>query len=405
VSYEELAAFVSNANQLVPNDLFRPKVFMGAPAHDLQRPVWRMPARGRTLEVPAEHDRRFTIRDSHGVRVLDVNKEDQTPLRLLLPAGTLSLEEMVQSHTANGRPVLRQRLIREGDSKWNELAPPADVVAARGEAPVFASLFSAPFGKRALIAQRELLTQMTTPPNGITLHDVERLKLHLQAAGESARQIQVEHALGYAFEGAFFMGLATLWVNNAGISCTPSFGTSVTYVCGPADARPMLYSELAVGALWGGLGTLFTLIGTPDEKSLLKEFQKQDVQSEASRSKAVVDFERKLQELALAERTSRIHWGIGQLVTGVILGGGGAWLMASKALPEVDYWFVTAGGIFLVHSVWNLALRRGAAEIAWEAYQEEPEFRNAPRAPDEPRFSVAPVSFKSGAGVALAFSF
>lgn len=390
VSYEELAAFITSANSRVPNDLYRPKVFMGAPGNNLSLPVWALPTAGRVMNVPAGSERRLTVRDGHGVRVLDVHKEAEASLRLNLPTTiTLTVEEALPATVPGGRPTARERQIDEGNSLLAASEATFPAVARRGEAPIFASLFASPFGEKAFAEQKKSRAESMQAPSGVSLQDLERLKLHLEEAAESAGQVKFEHAFGYAFEGTFLITVSTVGLVKS-------------------DNHGLFYLGAAEALLWGGLGTFFTLISDPGERKLYSDFSEMDVSTEQLRSQTVTAFELRLRALAQAEARSRKGWGIAQVITAAVTGSVGFALFSNndESVRGIAPLFVTTAGIFLVHGIWNLALRRGAAEIGWKAYRKEPEFQNSARSTEQEfEVTIGPTFSKNGAGLAFAGQF
>jgi hypothetical protein len=155
ITYDELTAFIHVANEPVPNELYRPKVFSSAPGRNGSIPVLRSPPQhARLLRVPST-SRRFTIRDGLGVRVVDVNKETGSSLALVLPASSqLGLYEELADKTSE-RPVIRYRDIPSTfHGAMDQLVATQPQLASRGEAPVFAALFTKPFGPTALASYR-----------------------------------------------------------------------------------------------------------------------------------------------------------------------------------------------------------------------------------------------------------
>ncbi len=147
VSYREIAAFVSRANEAIANERFRPEVYARPPRRGSTLIDLRG-APGRRLHVdaavPADH---YVLEDTRGIRIADFHSSQGQSLSLLLPAVV-------------GPLYLR----RDGDGR--ELVVPADSgpslelaaltaqeprIAARGAAhDAFSLIFSLPFDETAV---------------------------------------------------------------------------------------------------------------------------------------------------------------------------------------------------------------------------------------------------------------
>lgn len=185
VSYDELGAFVAVANAAVVNELYRPRVFMRAPATDAAGVFARLSSDSRAVILPAEQQVRITLRDERGVRLLDAHKEAGTTLTLHLPASgavTLTSWDAREAHA----PRRHHLAAAPGRFAIDELPAPVAVVAGRGEAPVFGRLFAEPFGVRALAAAQP--SADVAAPFGVTRRDVDHLQRHLELVGQLDRQ-------------------------------------------------------------------------------------------------------------------------------------------------------------------------------------------------------------------------
>lgn len=151
VSYREIAAFVSRANEAIPNERFRPDVHIKAPADsdtllDLRRGL------GRRLDVDGAHAAHYWIEDERGVRLLDFHNGAGQAVHLVRPPPT-------------GHVYLRRE--DDEDAEFTIPASPpvielADLpqeplrVAARGAAhEAFSLLFSLPFGRSVVDAYED----------------------------------------------------------------------------------------------------------------------------------------------------------------------------------------------------------------------------------------------------------
>lgn len=161
VSYTELAAFVETATAEIKNPLYRPRLFARGPNGDGARSILERPRAARAaLLVDEPGPVRLAVRDEDGLRWLDTHKEAGTSARAWFPpdrGGVLEVERLEAgaggrleraatyrlppSGTVEGEPALLARL---------DPVPPG--VSERGTGEIFRSLFTRPFGPRALAA-------------------------------------------------------------------------------------------------------------------------------------------------------------------------------------------------------------------------------------------------------------
>lgn len=145
IDYEELAAFVGIANDSVPVERYRPRVWIRAPRAEARAAIFaptRLPGATR-LELAPERRGRVQIVDQRGLRYLDMHKAPGARIALSLLAP-------------------RRYEVRAGDDAWTVQADGAPLrladapvaertVAARSEAHrAYSRLFDAPFGADAL---------------------------------------------------------------------------------------------------------------------------------------------------------------------------------------------------------------------------------------------------------------
>ena len=111
VSYREIAAFIDRANASVPNEKFRPDVYVkqpatGAPIMDLR------PGLAHRLELSGAHPGHYMVEDARGVRVADFHNAAGQSLHLIRPANTgrmflRRVGDGVEYVMDTARPVLR----------------------------------------------------------------------------------------------------------------------------------------------------------------------------------------------------------------------------------------------------------------------------------------------------------
>jgi hypothetical protein len=85
VSYREIAAFIQRANAPVPNEKFRPDVYVKAPA-SAPALVDLRAALERRLELGGDHPGHYLLEDARGVRLADFHNAPGQPLHLIRPA-------------------------------------------------------------------------------------------------------------------------------------------------------------------------------------------------------------------------------------------------------------------------------------------------------------------------------
>ncbi|HEY0707146.1 MAG TPA: caspase family protein [Polyangia bacterium] len=166
VSYREIGAFVERANAPIPNEKFRPDVYVKEPSATKALLDLR-PGLHRRVELTGERPGRYLLEDARGVRMADFHNASGQSLRLIRQAG-------------DQRLFLR----RSGDQHEYIVEPGVDVqrfgalqmqpasVAPRGAAhESFSLLFSLPFSQkvvdrfvlRRLPKERTLVDQTAAP--------------------------------------------------------------------------------------------------------------------------------------------------------------------------------------------------------------------------------------------------
>lgn len=356
ISYAELAAFIRVASGPVKNELYRPRLFMAAPAGDANTPVATLPAAHRRLSLPTEGTARITVRSPLGVRIADLHKENGTAASLVLPDGKLVLEERTQ---VDGRAVVHRFAIPDaGSVSLAELVRTPDHIAPRGEAPVFEALFSEPYG------QASFAVAAASPPEpesafGVGEKDLDRLAFHLRFASEEAYANRLTLGLSLFSMGAM-LGTG---------------GLAVTSMLNPKD-QTLGY------ALSGGIGGMMILSGalslgiTSPEEDLYADFLKLDMSTTAARSQAVLQAERAFEKAAFDGKRSRRAGGALMYLDGILgtafaayefgsdlhAGNGITWrgpLLLAASLTFVTFGWVTRNVL------------ETSVERKWEVYRRE----------------------------------
>jgi hypothetical protein len=149
VSYREIAAFVSRANEAIPNERYRPDVHVRAPRQsdtllDLRRGL------GRRLEIDGAHAAHYYVEDARGVRLLDVHNGPHQSVSLLRPAPNGPVFVRRTGDDAEFVVPLSPEVVSIAD-----IEPSPARVASRGAAhEAYNLLFSLPFDRDAVDAYR-----------------------------------------------------------------------------------------------------------------------------------------------------------------------------------------------------------------------------------------------------------
>jgi hypothetical protein len=167
VSYNEMRAFIEVANGTIPNDRFRPHIFVRAPGNDGSRALLRVrPHHSAAITVPPARAGRYFLEDSKGVRLADLHSDGSAPVTLaMLADGRLYFHDLDRSveYLVDARPGQRQ--IAALPSKPSSYR----VKGAAHEA--FTQIFKRPFG---LLAYREAICQFAEEdPAPVSLECVE----------------------------------------------------------------------------------------------------------------------------------------------------------------------------------------------------------------------------------------
>jgi hypothetical protein len=149
VTYRELGAFVRRANETIPNERYRPELFIrpavgNATLVDLRRGM------SRAIRIDGTLHGRWVVEDEEGVRLIDLHSAAGHPARLLRPArpGTL----YVRRHD-DGREYSVSAA--DGPTELAALAATTSSTRTRGAADhAFRRAFERPFDRAAVAAFR-----------------------------------------------------------------------------------------------------------------------------------------------------------------------------------------------------------------------------------------------------------
>lgn len=308
VSYLELAAFVDTATTGVRNPNMRPHVFARGPGAANDAPIARVKATSsvRRFRLSDAEPLRIRVRDALGVPLLDAHTERAASLELALPqawAEGASLERSnVRSVSASALDARHYYSVPQGEGTITlaALQPSDPNNAARGPDETFQSLFSQPFGPRAVASYREARRVAPPPVYGVSREDVTRMKLVLDEIARTERARRQMETVGTLAFGAYLTGT----------------GISVAYV-DPELSDSRKRRDRIIGGSMIGLGSLFligglgsTFVTTPAELAAA-EFRRaialgmDPTQAFAAADKRLQEFVKKLR----TERTVGIVFG------------------------------------------------------------------------------------------------
>jgi hypothetical protein len=200
ITYAELEGFVDTAAADIPNPRYRPQVFARGPGGRGDAPLLRLgDGAGVRLLVEEPEPARLAIRDTMGLRWIDVHQERAAALVLRLPSrlGEGALVEHLSSSEGGWQVLRRQRVESSKAGAELKLATLASVdtkLEGRGASDLFRGLFARPFGPAALNAHQVAQSLKPTTVYGISREDAERMKLLLGELADSERDMRWFHA-------------------------------------------------------------------------------------------------------------------------------------------------------------------------------------------------------------------
>jgi hypothetical protein len=143
VSYREVSAFIERANEAIPNEEFRPRIYARPPKDTSVLLDLRGRLRSR-IEIPGAHADHYLLEDSRGVRIADSHNGPDTSTYLLRPphTGRLYLRRLgadVEYVVPSGQDPVTVAALTPSESRSRPRGAAADS---------FELLFTLPFGKR-----------------------------------------------------------------------------------------------------------------------------------------------------------------------------------------------------------------------------------------------------------------
>jgi hypothetical protein len=387
ISYLELAAFVDTANRALVNDIYRPRVYAHGPAGSPDADFFAScDTQVRELWIPAGADRRFTLRDRHGVRLLDVHREQGGALRLRLPTtGQVDVYERVAGD--EGRPIVLLRTISDGETRaavaLEEVVAQPPALAERGERPVFAALFAAPFGAQA-VSEYAARRADADPEQGfgVSKRDAERLRQHLETAAMLERDDRVRTSV-------------------IGVAVGVIVGYELLDVVAKRDDPFPLSSKgvlAGVCGLLGAVGIVSAVATRVPAADLHEDYETMDSSNERQRTVNVAATETRFAALANRQATWRAITASGLIVGGLALAN--VQLVLSPRADGARYFLRAALGTGIAGlGVYNLVALRQPTERLFNLYEEGSYESKTPRTAAwaaTPVLGLAPGGFVLG---------
>ncbi len=315
VSYLELAAFVATATADVRNPNMRPHVFSRGPGGHDDQPI--LAARGRTgartFRLSDAAPMRVRWLDKDAMPLLDANEEAGLPLVLTLPDEWTD-GAVVERAASGGGSALQVFAVPEAATELTlaSLQPIRARGAIRGPAEIFQTLFTRPFGPRAVASYVAEATAAPPPVYGVSQEDAERMDLLLGQI-ESAERGQRR------LSGLVFLGAGAVLGVAGGSELSfgdrlPGFTRSSANVWGAVTA--------GVGALYLGAG-LYDLLEPWGGEIAARDYRAA-LGTGMDYARAFAVAEERFHELSVREaRRLWITRGIGALV---MLGSASGWV-------------------------------------------------------------------------------
>ncbi len=200
VSYLELAAFVATATADVKNPNMRPHVFARGPGGRDELPILAAGARSgaRTLQLTSTDSLHVRVRDREAVPLLDANLEARAPAALRLPGDWAEGAVVERARAPSEAPETLAVPAAVEPVTLASLHPLAASGAARGPAEIFQSLFTHPFGPRAVASYAAEARDEAPQVYGLKVPDDQLGGRELRATAvvhvEADRQVVLERS-------------------------------------------------------------------------------------------------------------------------------------------------------------------------------------------------------------------
>jgi hypothetical protein len=327
VSYLELAAFVDTATAGVRNPNMRPRVFARGPGAADDAPIARLQSMSsvRQLALGDGSALRVRLRDQNGLPLLDAHTERALPLKLAIPEAwaTGAMVERAPGGSPIGDAQVQLYALPEAGTvtlaALSEVSPRS---SSRGPDETFRTLFTTPFGPRAVdsyVAQRRA---RPAPVYGVSQQDTARMKLVLRQLASAERGRRVNESIGGIGAGVLLTG-AGIGVLHLDDDLSSGERT---------EARILGGSLLGLGGLFV-LGSTGSLLSTTDGESAARDFELV-VRAGGDPAQAFAAADKSIQELSRKRRAERLGQGIFGSI--VILGSATGFIWSELAAEEGD---------------------------------------------------------------------
>ena len=354
ITYLEMAAFLSVSNKAVINDLYKPKVFSMGPGNDSSEKIVKLKQKTpRKLFIPKEKQRKFAFYDHRGFKLLDLNKEANTELSIYFPSDgkEIQIYETVKSES---RPIVKLYSLSKLESiNINEIDFTSPQIVQRGQAPVFKSLFTVPFG---LISYKEYVEDSKKEKSlihyGVSKKDTDKLNYHLKTVASLERDSRINS--GLLFTGlAATLGSVTPWITEDMKKMSRVFTSRFTY--GLAGVM--------------GVAGILALLYPADSESLYYEYSSMDFCTEKMRSNNLIGTELKLESIVNDWKNTRLLAGTVTAGIGILnLLSGIVNLTKKEADKNYSYMTIGTGAMAAGMGFHLLTKFRYPVERTWELY-------------------------------------
>jgi len=249
ISYLELAAFITRANEGIPRESLRPQLYYRGPEGNRDALLFRASGlRGRRLALAGEQLRAW-ISDADGERIADLHK-DAAPLTLVLPDDHGDLTLHVQGKNPKEAPQQHQ-LVAEG----NRLSMRAVHAESQPRgAQIFGQIFSQPFGRDDYETYALLEPIRSERVYGLSDLEVQRARNYLREIASASRMSRMVRAIVAAGAGGLAIGLGVM-----------------SFQRHRASSRLWGASSVGVGVLGVGAAAYFRFVPGPGERAYAED--------------------------------------------------------------------------------------------------------------------------------------
>lgn len=306
VSYLELAAFVDTATAGVRNPNMRPHVFARGPGAADGTAIAHLQSMDgvRRFQLSASGALRLRLRDANGLPLLDAHAENALTLQVAVPETWAqgAMVERSQGGVGPRRAQLQPQLyaVPEGPgtvtlAALQDLNPRS---AMRGPDETFQTLFTQPFGPRAIANYMAERAANPPPVYGVSVEDTRRMLLVLSEISRVERNRRITESIGGLGVGALMAGA----------------GIGVLQVDASLSRTEKTQDRVLGGVLlgFGGLSMLGSLgsLGMPSTGERAYQEFLRATESGGDTAQAFAAADKRLQALVAKQRRERVAGGI-----------------------------------------------------------------------------------------------